>query len=478
MANKPQITFARIVSGTTDMDDTGAGSVMATQFPVTVAVASTTIAATITATTATVTTTTTTTTTATATAAGITDTVTTEIASNEVTDVSTTTMGSVNQMSSTAPGDVCGVTTSSVPNSLGKSKDGLHQRCIEERKPDSSSNAHIQRSIQFGQQQQNQCHQQIQRRSKPRHKTDRLRKDDSVLSAGKEESEIHAEQPEIVLGPAPLPTVNAWFKQSTAEIKESKEDGIVNPQISSTKEANSQEISLSSKAVADDKDSVIKLVAQETLTFTSENSSNKTVKPSHSGQTKQEEQLDAEAANVDDKAWPSLNEAVNEELKQESVINNAKGSGHEPVKVTDSSEAAACYADVRQDRDRENENNGSGGKSSRSGKAWKKLDIDVDYAGREVQGRRGNSVSSGKSDHPQKTSRRGPNFAKQQTVKEESNPHCGIITDHPAEKKIVPALAPASLSGCAQPLSCIAPALMYSPECATVCEEYAEEDYW
>lgn len=45
---------------------------------------------------------------------------------------------------------------------------------------------------------------------------------------------------------------------------------------------------------------------------------------------------------MDDKAWPSLNEAVNEELKPDSVINNAKGSAHELVKVIDSSEVA-CY---------------------------------------------------------------------------------------------------------------------------------------
>lgn len=80
------------------------------------------------------------------------------------------------------------------------------------------------------------------------------------------------------------------------------------------------------------------------------------------------------------------------------------------------------------------------------------------------------------------SSRRGPNFAKQQTVKEQSNSSYGIITD-PASvtentSKIAPALAPASLLGCAQPLSCIAPALIYSPECATASEEYAEEDYW
>lgn len=162
------------MSGTTDMDDTGTESAMAMQAPVTVAVASTTIAATITATTTT-TTATVTTTTASATTASTTDTVTTETASSEVIDVSTTAMESVNHMSSTA-GDVYGATMPSVPNSLGKNKDGLHQRYIEERKPDSNSNAHVQRSIQFGQQQQNQYHQQIQRRSKPRHKADRLRK--------------------------------------------------------------------------------------------------------------------------------------------------------------------------------------------------------------------------------------------------------------------------------------------------------------
>lgn len=30
----------------------------------------------------------------------------------------------------------------------------------------------------------------------------------------KEESDVHSEQPEVVLGPAPIPAVNAWFRQS------------------------------------------------------------------------------------------------------------------------------------------------------------------------------------------------------------------------------------------------------------------------
>uniref|UniRef100_A0A0R3RXY7 Uncharacterized protein n=1 Tax=Elaeophora elaphi TaxID=1147741 RepID=A0A0R3RXY7_9BILA len=411
-----------------------------------------------------------------------------------------------------------GAAVLSVPNSSGKNKDGLHQRFIEERKPDSDSSAHIQRPIQFGLHQQNQHHQQIQRRNKPRPKTDRLRKDDNVLSAGKEESETHTEQqPEVVLGPAPLPTVNAWFKQSTIGrlifsvspfvnvctasylaflyTRESKESSGLNSQISSTKdEVSSQEIPLSLKTMEGDKDSIkrflncllpasfIQSVVQETLKFASGTNAKKMVKPSHSGQTKEGEQLDAEAANVDDEAWPSLNEAVSEELKPDNAISNAKGGivSHEVVKVIDNSDAV-CYMDVKQDRDKENESNGNGGKSNRSGKAWKKLDIDVDYAGREGQGRRGNGGPSSKSDHPQKN-RRGASFAKQQTVKEHSSSSYGIITD-PASttqnaSKITPALAPASLLGCAQPLSCIAPTLIYSPECATVSEEYAEEDYW
>ncbi|CAG9530145.1 unnamed protein product [Cercopithifilaria johnstoni] len=491
MANKPQLTFARIVSGTIDTNGTGSGSVTITQVPVTTAIASTTSTATSTITTTVVaaatTATATITTTATAAAATVTDTTTiSETASGESTDVSIIAMESGNHISGTTLADLYSVTMPSVPNSLGKNKDGLHQRFVEERKPDSDGNAHVQHPIQFGQHQQNQYYQQVQRRNKPRPKTDRLRKDDSVLSADKEESETHTDQqPEVVLGPAPLPTVNAWFKQSTAEVKESKEGGGLNSQISSVKEeANSQEISLSLKTTEDDKDNVIKLVAQETLTFTSGNNSKKMAKPSHSGQTKQGEQLDAETTNVDDKAWPSLNEAVNEELKPDSVINSARGSimisSHEVVKIADSSEAV-CYRDMKQDRDKENESNGSGGKSNKSGKTWKKLDIDVDYTGREGQGRRGNNGPNSKSDHPQKN-RRGPSFAKQQTVKEHSNPSHGIITD-PASttesaSKIAQALAPASLLGCAQPLSCIAPALIYSPECATVSEEYAEEDYW
>lgn len=56
---------------------------------------------------------------------------------------------------------------------------------------------------------------------------------------------------------------------------------------------------------------------------------------------------------------------------------------------------------VKQDKDKENESNGNGGKSNKSGKAWKKLDIDVDYAGREGQGRR-NTGPGSRSEHPQK----------------------------------------------------------------------------
>lgn len=47
---------------------------------------------------------------------------------------------------------------------------------------------------------------------------------------------------------------------------------------------------------------------------------------------------------MDDKAWPSLNEAVNDELKPDSVINNVKGSiaTHDGMKVTENSEVV-CY---------------------------------------------------------------------------------------------------------------------------------------
>lgn len=57
---------------------------------------------------------------------------------------------------------------------------------------------------------------------------------------------------------------------------------------------------------------------------------------------------------------------------------------------------------MKQDKDKENENNGNGGKNNKSGKAWKKLDIDVDYTGREGQGRRGNIGPGNKNDHPQR----------------------------------------------------------------------------
>ncbi|VIO92401.1 La domain containing protein [Brugia malayi] len=453
MANKPHLTFARIVSGTVDTNGTGSGNVTITQVPVTAAVALTTITAntsttatTTVATTTTIASTTITTITATTTTAIISTT--TATASSETTSVSITAVESGSHTSCITPGESCGIIASSIPN-FGRNKDGLHQRFIEERKQDLDGNAHIQRPVQFGPHQQNQYHQQIQRRSKPRSKNDRSRKDDNVLLACKEESEAHTEQqPEVVLGPAPLPTVNAWFKQSATETKELKEESsVLNSQTSSTKEeANSQEILLPLKTMESDTDSVIK------------------------------------GTNVDDKAWPSLNEAVSEESKPDSAINNANTKGgavvsHEVVKVADNLEAAS-YADVKQDRDKENESNG---KSNRSGKAWKKLDLEVDYAGREGQGRRGNTSSGSKNDHPQKN-RRGANFTKQQTVKEYISPSYGIVTD-PAStaenaSKMAPALAPASLLGCAQPLSCIAPALIYSPECATVSEEYAEEDYW
>ncbi|VDO27943.1 unnamed protein product [Onchocerca flexuosa] len=464
MANKPQLTFARIVSGTVDTNGIGTGSVAITQAPVTVAVTSATaitIATTVSNTTAT----------------------TTATASSPITDVSTTAMESGNHTSSTTPGGSC-VIASAVPYSSGKNKDGLHQRFVEERKPDSNGNAHVQRSILSGPHQQNHYHQQIQRRNKPRLKNDRSRKDDNVLSVGKEENETHTEQqPEVILGPAPLPTVNAWFKHSVTETKESKEESeVLKPHISSAKEEVN---SLPLKKMDTEKDNVIKSVAQETLTSTGENNSKKMAKSSLSSQTtKQEKQVDTEATNVDDKAWPSLNEAVNEELKPDNAINNVITKGgavnHEVIKIIDSSEAV-YYTDMKQDRDKENESNGNGGKNNKSGKAWKKLDIDVDYTGREGQGRRGNTGPGNKSDHPQKNSRRGSSFAKQQAIKQYS-PSYGVITV-PASTtenvaKIVPALAPASLLGCAQPLSYIAPAFIYSPECATISDEYAEEDYW
>ncbi|VDK40003.1 unnamed protein product [Gongylonema pulchrum] len=61
------------------------------------------------------------------------------------------------------------------------------------------------------------------------------------------------------------------------------------------------------------------------------------------------------------------------------------------------------FQETKQEKDKENENNGNVGKSNRSGsKAWKKLDIDVDYSGREGQGRRGNSGLGNRNDHPPK----------------------------------------------------------------------------
>lgn len=170
MANKPQLTFARIVSGTIDTNCTGNGNNAITQDSVTTAVASTTTATAITI----ATTTNDTDTAASAIADTITDTAITETVSSEITDVSIAEIESGSHISGTSSGDSCDVTLSSVPNN--KNKQSLHQRFIEERKSDSDGNAHIQRPIQFGQHQQNQHHQQIQRRSKPRSKTDRLRK--------------------------------------------------------------------------------------------------------------------------------------------------------------------------------------------------------------------------------------------------------------------------------------------------------------
>lgn len=81
------------------------------------------------------------------------------------------------------------------------------------------------------------------------------------------------------------------------------------------------------------------------------------------------------------------------------------------------------------------------------------------------------------------TSRRGTNFGKQQTAKENSsnrNPSSGVTSAPTTENtaKAAPVVVPASLMGCIQPLSCIAPTVIYTPESATANEEYAEEDYW
>lgn len=157
MASKPQLTFARIVSGNVDVNGSGTGSVKITQSSVTTAVPSTDISATST-------TITTTSTNSTTTIAA------TATASSELTDVSNTTVESGSQTGSITHGSSCGLAAQSVPTSSGKNKDGSHQRLTEERRPDPDYNASC--SIHSGPHQQNQFH----RRNKPRPKSDRLRK--------------------------------------------------------------------------------------------------------------------------------------------------------------------------------------------------------------------------------------------------------------------------------------------------------------
>lgn len=49
--------------------------------------------------------------------------------------------------------------------------------------------------------------------------------------------------------------------------------------------------------------------------------------------------------------------------------------------------------------------NGNGSKAGKGAKTWKKLDIDVDYTGREGQSRRGNMGSANRNEQNQSLQR-------------------------------------------------------------------------
>lgn len=311
---------------------------------------------------------------------------------------------------------------------------------------------------------QSQPPQHHRRNRPPRHKNDRSekRQKEDAAATEKEEDSPPGQQ-KIVLGPAPPPAVNAWFRHNGkhAENEETRRNG-------QQQQPDDGEAKKDQKAVEP-----AAAVASKTV---------ETAKPKDDKK---------QVTRVDEKAWPSLNAAVVEDTKPESgnTAHSATDKGAIPSRQDspDANDGCAveCNAqdapksDVAHDREKEGGENScvNGSRSSKSGKNWKKLDIEVDYTGREGQIRRGNSGGGIKGDQNQsgQRNRRSGNAklpSKEGPISGAPTNAGASLVEGTAAKGATGNTAPPSLLGCVQ----IPPPVFGSNN--DHINEYVEEDYW
>ncbi|VDK50444.1 unnamed protein product [Anisakis simplex] len=316
-------------------------------------------------------------------------------------------------------------------------------------------------------------------------------KDSGVPAAEKDDSEAVNTQPvqkEIVLEPAPLPAVNAWFSRQSS--KRTAEEGVESakvaqqtPSVNSTQKqsvpalptAQQQkkvEVNVTTKptATAPSKDDIktkpkagIAIsVSATSAAITSEqaavpsNVPMPTVASVVTGlPVPVQKQNDNEGVRqVDEKVWPSLNAAVlSDEQKADDVtpagavattkaqntsVRQTQSLDSESDSVEKKHEINTNEAKLDKEKDKEKEKgkekektdgstatpSNASSKGGKGAKTWKKVDIDVDYAGREGQSRRSNAaLSSNRNDHGQSLprNRRGGLKQQQQSVKDASS---------------------------------------------------------
>uniref|UniRef100_A0A0N5AB56 HTH La-type RNA-binding domain-containing protein n=1 Tax=Syphacia muris TaxID=451379 RepID=A0A0N5AB56_9BILA len=323
------------------------------------------------------------------------------------------------------------------------------------------------------------------RRNRPsRYVNDRDRiekkiKDESVTSKP-DESESSSPVPAVVLGPAPVPAVNAWFRNSKSKENANENSNEALPLKTEVKDQLSDEKINSGQNTELQKNKKVK----QTSEFAEATSTgSKTDKSSNIHDTSEFKPVATAMKDtigqVDEKAWPSLNAALTEETKAEpaSVQQSHKNNSRQGSPNVENVVGHTTLQEPKKEKEvGESSNANNGLKSSRSGKNWKKLDIDVDYTGREGQSRRAN-INAGKGDQQQysQRNRRGTNI--KQTGKENisislstSNPGNG--TENTSEK-----LSSSTLQSNTGPS---APGLHPSPNSGNADhnDEYVEENYW
>uniref|UniRef100_A0A915BE61 La-related protein 1 n=2 Tax=Parascaris univalens TaxID=6257 RepID=A0A915BE61_PARUN len=349
-----------------------------------------------------------------------------------------------------------------------------------------------------------------QRRNKPpRHRNERNEKrhKDETLLVEREEPETTPVQREVVLEPAPLPAVNAWFSRQSS--KRGTENGdaqttqqaVATPK-AETKAANANiptkvtEVATNEKKTKTEAGAVNAVTAAEPVR---KPANAPTVASVVTGQPAPMAKQNAaeDVAQVDEKAWPSLNAALTEEQKPDgatqsgTVSKTQNSSWHDSA--TDKGDAVitdkgheAENNEGKAEKEKENventNSNGNGSKAGKGAKTWKKLDIDVDYTGREGQSRRTNLGSSNRNDQSQlmQRNRRGGGSGKQSlkdsliTPVSNSNQDGGTRNSANGATSLMG--GPPSLMGCPQIPS---DALMIAPNTdATPNNEYVEENYW